>query len=76
MPDAPEMTNALFAKRIGCHPSTISRWRNDDRLPGVALLDRIVDEFGFDYGEVRHAWLGGKKEWGRFIRIRVFKENQ
>ena len=75
-PAVQEMTNAEFARRVGCHPSTVSRWRNDDRLPGVLLLDRIATEFGFEYETVKRAWLGGKKEWGKFIRTRIFKESQ
>lgn len=78
MVDAPTqvMTNAEFARRVNCHPSTVSRWRNNDRLPGVLLLDRIADEFGFDYAVVKRAWLGGKKEWGKFVRTQIFMEAQ
>lgn len=70
------MTNSEFARRVGCHASTVSRWRNDSRLPGVELLDRIRSEFGFTYEEVKAAWDGGKKSWGKFIRTRIYGESQ
>lgn len=68
------MTNAEFARRVGCAPSTVSRWRNNGRLPGVELLDRICIEFGFSHEEAKKAWDGGKKSWGKFVRTRIFDE--
>lgn len=70
------MTNAEVATRVGCHASTVSRWRNGDRLPGVELLERIRTEFGFSYEEVKRAWDGGKPSWGKFVRIRIYGETQ
>jgi transcriptional regulator with XRE-family HTH domain len=40
-----QMTNVEFARRVGCHHTTASRYRNGERVPSTALAMRILDEF-------------------------------
>jgi transcriptional regulator with XRE-family HTH domain len=41
-----KVTNMEFGRRIGCHHSTASRYRNGERIPSTDILLRIFAEFG------------------------------
>jgi transcriptional regulator with XRE-family HTH domain len=40
-----KMTNIEFARRVGCHHTTASRYRNGERVPSTAITMRILSEF-------------------------------
>jgi len=77
-PVAPEteapMTGERLAKELGCHHTTVSRWRNGHRLPGVELLNELALVAEIPYDEIFTAWRNGPKEFSRFFRIRILGE--
>lgn len=45
METEPSMTNAEFARRVGCHYTMASRLRNGERTPSAEMLAKIVNAF-------------------------------
>ena len=39
------ISNVEFARRVGCHHTTASRYRSGERVPSTAILLRILAEF-------------------------------
>jgi transcriptional regulator with XRE-family HTH domain len=70
------MTNGEFAKAIGCHITTASRYRNGHRLPGVELLEEIRKVLDVSHDEIHRVWAQGKKAFGAYLRDRVFDDEE
>lgn len=68
----PAVSGRQFAAAVGCHPTTVSRWRNGHRLPGVALLDRIRKALGVSHDVIQIAWAAGQPAFSEFLKERVF----
>jgi transcriptional regulator with XRE-family HTH domain len=74
VPEKNLMTGGELARRLGCHHTTVSRWRNGHRLPGVALLNELSTVTGIPYPEILTAWQSGAKNFGHFLRTEVLDE--
>jgi transcriptional regulator with XRE-family HTH domain len=70
----PELTGSRLARQLGCHHTTVSRWRNGHRLPGVHLLHELASVTEIPYEEIYTAWKGGEKTFAPFFRTRVLGE--
>lgn len=66
------ITNEEFGKRVGCHYSMASRLRHGERMPSLALLTRIVNEFGLNQEEAWTAVNQGPEAFSAFLRAKVF----
>lgn len=64
--------NTEFAKRVGCHFTSASRYRNGNRLPGVPILGRIMLAFGLPLQSTLDAYDKGAEEFSRYLREHVF----
>jgi transcriptional regulator with XRE-family HTH domain len=67
------VTLEAFSERVDCHFTTASRLRSGDRLPGRKLLGRITKEYHLDPREVLTAYSDSQEEFGRYLRVHVFK---
>lgn len=68
------MTNAEFARAIGCHVTTASRYRNGHRLPGVEKLEAIRSAFGLSHDEIHRLWQAGPQVFSAYLREKVFED--
>ncbi len=66
------MSNSEFAKLVGCHVTTASRYRNGHRLPQVQLLERIRQVVGVTHEEIHQVWSLGPEVFSRFLREHLF----
>jgi transcriptional regulator with XRE-family HTH domain len=69
---SPRVSNSEFARRVGCHFTAASRYRNGNRLPGVIVLNAIEREFKIPRAELLAAWRAGKAEFAKLLQERVF----
>jgi len=65
------MSNEEFGRRIGVSHSMASRIRSGDRLPSVATMQRIADEFEIPLETLVLRHTQGPTEFGRLIRARL-----
>lgn len=72
----PELTGSRLARQLGCHHTTVSRWRNGHRLPGVQLLHELAIVTEIPYEEIYTAWKGGEKTFAPFFRVRILGESR
>lgn len=68
------LSNRDFARAVGCHITTASRYRNGHRLPGVEKLEGIRRTLGVSYDEIYAEWRKGKESFGAYLRERVFPD--
>lgn len=71
------MSNAEFARRVGCHHTMASRLRNGLRMPSAEMLSRILDAFPLAPEDEKALLVAlahgkGKEEVGRWLREHVF----
>lgn len=80
---APGLTNIEFARRVGCHHTTASRYRNGERVPSTAMTMRILSEFDLtskQKDELSHALnravpLDERRAlYGAWLRANVFNQ--
>lgn len=69
-----QMSNKEFARAVGCHFSTASRYRNGRRLPGVEILRKIADVLEVSVEDAHGEWSKGKESFGAWLRERVFAD--
>ena len=78
------MTNVEFARRIGCHHTTASRYRNGERIPSTAVVMRILSEFNLtnkqkdELYKALHKSLPldqRRKLFGQWLRTYVFSQS-
>lgn len=67
-------TNEEFAERVGCDFTTVSRWRNGNRLPKPEMLGVIAEAFGLPQSEMFEHYTAGASEFGKYLRRQVFQE--
>lgn len=54
-------TATSFAARVGCDVSTITRIRNGEMVPGLALAKKIVDASGLTFEDLMQPKNGKKR---------------
>jgi len=74
--EAQFMSGSQLAAELGCHHTTVSRWRNGHRVPGVQLLHQLSVVTEIPYQEVFEAWQGGEKTFAPFVRVRILGEDR
>lgn len=73
--DGPRVwTGGELSRALGCHHTTVSRWRNGHRLPGVHLLYTLSTVTETPYEDIYAAWTKGEKEFAQFVRMRFLGE--
>jgi transcriptional regulator with XRE-family HTH domain len=69
-------TNQDFAEAVGTSISYASYLRAGKRLPGIALLSRIIETYGLPTGPTLEAYSQGQAVFGAFLRAAVFRERR
>ena len=65
-------TNATFAKAVGVHFTTASRYRNGERVPSTGVALKIANAYDLDTREVLEAIHAGRAAFGHYMRMHVF----
>jgi transcriptional regulator with XRE-family HTH domain len=72
IPVQPTATNSTFARSVGVHFTTASRYRNGERVPSTGVALKIANVYGLDAREILEAIARGRQSFGHFMRMRVF----
>lgn len=70
------VTNEAFARRVGCDYTTASRYRNGQRLPSYAMMQRIAHAFELPLEALATAAARGAPAFGKYLRRHVFNNRQ
>jgi transcriptional regulator with XRE-family HTH domain len=65
-------TNTTFARTVGVHFTTASRYRNGERVPSTGVAQRIAAAYSLDPGDLLQAIVDGREAFGHFMRMNVF----
>jgi len=73
------VTLDAFAARVGCHFTTASRLKSGERLPGRALLGRIIEAYRLDAAEALTIYTSptdAHQLFGEYLRREVFSPDK
>lgn len=59
------LTNEQFGKLVGCHHSMASRLRHGQRVPSMALVQRIADALDYPVEKLVRASTLGAEQFGK-----------
>lgn len=74
MPTMTRPTAETFGALVDCSPSFVEKLRSGERLPGAALLARIVLAYDLDGTEALRALATGRYVFAAWLRREVFGE--
>ena len=69
-------TGGELSRALGCHHTTVSRWRNGHRLPGVQLLHSLAIVTETPFEDIYTAWARGDKAFAKFVRTQFLGESK